>query len=198
MPDGDRIAWAISTEAGSVRLTERFLTSDPPGHDELEDCAGYVRSLLPALQPSTAIGVAGTVTTAATISLGESTSVHRHRLSGDSVRGALDLVASLPSPERERVPGLEPARAPVIVAGLVVLREILARYSLAEIEVSERDLLDGAAIAAAELRKPRKGSHPLAPTPAAERCSVRQCARCPTTHVSRCCSGPRRSTGSSG
>src|SRR5262249_18736794 len=160
MPDGDRLAWAISTEAGSVRLTERFLTSDPPGPDELEDCAGYVRSLLPSLRPRTAIGVAGTVTTAATISLGGPTGVHRHRLSADAVRSALDLVASLPTRERELVPGLAPARAPVIVAGLVVLREILARYGLAEIEVSERDLLDGAALAAAELAELEEGSAP--------------------------------------
>jgi exopolyphosphatase / guanosine-5'-triphosphate,3'-diphosphate pyrophosphatase len=160
MPEGDRLAWAISTEAGSVRLTERFLTSDPPDPGELEDCAGYVRSLLPSLRPSTAIGVAGTVTTAAKISLGGATSVHRHRLSVGAVRGALDLVASLPTRERELVPGLAPARAPVIVAGLVVLSEILARYGLAEIEVSERDLLDGAALAAAELPEPEERPAP--------------------------------------
>jgi hypothetical protein len=48
----------------------------------------------------------------------------------------------------------------VIVAGLVVLHEILARYGLAEIEVSERDLLHGAAIAAAELPEPEEGMAP--------------------------------------
>ena len=160
MPDGERLAWAISTEAGSVRLTERFLVSDPPAADELEDCAGYVRSLLPPLRPGTAIGVAGTVTTAATISLGGPTTVHRHRLSAAAVRGALDLVASLPTREREHVPGLEPARAPVIVAGLVVLSEILSRYGLAEIEVSERDLLHGVALAAADLPEPEEGPAP--------------------------------------
>jgi exopolyphosphatase/guanosine-5'-triphosphate,3'-diphosphate pyrophosphatase len=160
MPEGDRLAWAISTEAGSVRLTERFLASDPPSSDELETCAAHVRSLLPPLQPSAAIGVAGTVTTAATISVGEITSVHRHRLSADAVGAALERVASLPREERGLVPGLEPARAPVIVAGLVVLREILTRYGLAEIEVSERDLLDGAALAAAELPEPEEGLAP--------------------------------------
>ena len=160
MPDGERLAWALSTEAGSVRLTERFLASDPPTHAELATCAEFVGSLLPPLRPSTAIGVAGTVTTAATISLGGSTGVDKHRLSAVAVRGVLDHVASLPTRERELVPGLEPARAPVIVAGLVVLREILARYGLAEIEVSSRDLLDGAALAAAELPEPEEGPAP--------------------------------------
>jgi exopolyphosphatase/guanosine-5'-triphosphate,3'-diphosphate pyrophosphatase len=69
-------------------------------------------------------------------------------------------LAALPLAERELVPGLDPARAPVIVAGLVVLREILARYSLGEIEVSERDLLHGTALAAAELPEPEEGAVP--------------------------------------
>ena len=160
VPDGERIAWAVSTEAGSVRLTERFLASDPPTRGELEGCAVAVRSLLPRLEPVTAVGVAGTVVTAATISLGESTSVHRHRLTAAAVTAALELVASLPLRERERVPGLDPGRAPVIVAGLVVLREILTCYHLSEVEVSERDLLYGAALAAAELPEPEEGPAP--------------------------------------
>ena len=66
----------------------------------------------------------------------------------------------MPREEREQVPGLEPARAPVIVAGLVVLHEILVHYGLAELEVSERDLLHGAALAAAELPEPEEGLAP--------------------------------------
>ena len=158
--DGERVTWAVSTEAGSVRLTERFLASDPPARDELEACASAVRSLLPPLQPAAAVGVAGTVVTAATIALGERAPVHRHGLSTAAVRAVLDLVASLPLAARVRVPGLEPARAPVIVAGLIVLHEVLARYGLAGIEVSERDLLHGAALAAAELPAPEEGPAP--------------------------------------
>ena len=158
--NGRRIAWAVSTDAGSVRLTERFLRSDPPAEDALEACAAHVRSLLPVLDVTAAIGVAGTVTSAATIALGESRSVHRHRLALVSVEDTLGRLASLRLAERERVPGLEPKRAPVIVAGLVVLREILARYGLSEIEVSERDLLQGVALAAAELPEPDAGAVP--------------------------------------
>jgi exopolyphosphatase / guanosine-5'-triphosphate,3'-diphosphate pyrophosphatase len=160
MPDTDKIAWAMSTEAGSVRLTERFLAADPPTRDDLHTCAAHVRSLLPHLHVSSAIGVAGTVATAAAIELGGGEYVHRHRSSLASVENVLDTLASLPLAERERVPGLAPARAPVIVAGLVVLREILARYALTEIEVSERDLLHGTALAAAELPEPEDGPVP--------------------------------------
>ena len=55
------------------------------------------------------------------------------------------------------MPGIEPGRAPVIVAGIVVLREIMTAYGLDEIEVSERDVLHGAALAAAELPEPEGG-----------------------------------------
>ena len=157
---GDRLEWAVSTEAGSVRLTERFLHSDPPTEDELAACAAHVESLLPPLDVQRAIGVAGTVTTAAAIEIGGGSPVHRFRLKRTAVDRALELLAMLPLEERARVPGLEPARAPVIVAGLVVLRTILARYGLDALEVSERDLLDGAALAAAELPEPKEGLVP--------------------------------------
>ena len=158
--NGRRIAWAVSTEAGSVRLTERFLRSDPPAVEELAACAAHVRSLLPVLDAVKAIGVAGTVTSAATIATGALGSVHGHRLGRASVAATLGRLASLTLAEREQVRGLEPKRAPVIVAGLVVLCEILARYALSEIEVSERDILHGAALAAAELPEPEEGAVP--------------------------------------
>jgi exopolyphosphatase/guanosine-5'-triphosphate,3'-diphosphate pyrophosphatase len=66
----------------------------------------------------------------------------------------------MPLAERLRVPGIEPGRAPVIVAGVVVLREIMDAYGLEEIEVSERDILHGAAYAAAELPEPVEGDAP--------------------------------------
>jgi len=160
---------AISTEAGSVRLTERFLRSDPPSDAELDACSAHVRSLLPELDASRAIGVAGTVSTAAAIELANrsATSGVRlksnsdgYRLSRVSIDSTTRRLARIPLADREQVPGLEPARAPVIVAGLVILREILDRYRLAELEVSEHDLLDGAALAAAELPAPNEGRVP--------------------------------------
>ncbi|HEY6076938.1 MAG TPA: hypothetical protein VIV36_08860 [Gaiella sp.] len=151
---------AVSTEAGSVRLTERFLHADPPTREELDACATHVRALLPSLEIQAAIGVAGTVTTAASIALGGSPAVHGHRLTRGSVDETLERLASLPLHDRERVAGLAPARAPVIVAGLVVLAQILARYDIAGLTVSERDVLDGAALEAAGLPAPEEGSAP--------------------------------------
>jgi exopolyphosphatase/guanosine-5'-triphosphate,3'-diphosphate pyrophosphatase len=72
----------------------------------------------------------------------------------------LERLAALPLAERRRVPGLEPDRAPVIVAGAVILREVLDRYALHQIEASEQDILDGAALLAADLPEPVEGAAP--------------------------------------
>jgi exopolyphosphatase / guanosine-5'-triphosphate,3'-diphosphate pyrophosphatase len=161
-PDG--VAFRTSTQLGSGRLTERYLRSDPPRRGELESCAAHVRDTLPVLEPAAAIGVAGTVTTAAAIDIGEEPydplRTDGHRLTGEAVRRIRDRLAGMPLAEREHVPLLEPARAPVIVAGLVILAEILATYGLDEIEVSERDILHGVALAAAELPAPDGGDVP--------------------------------------
>ena len=118
----------ISTELGSVRLTERFLASDPPTEDELDALAAAVRSVLAEQVPETlsarrAIGVAGTITSLAALDLGlveyDRDRVHGHRLGDAAVRAQLERLAALPLGERRRVPGLEPERAPVIVAGAV-------------------------------------------------------------------------------
>jgi len=69
-------------------------------------------------------------------------------------------LAALPLAERRDVPALEPERAPVIVAGAVILDEILAFFALDAVDVSEHDILDGAALAAAELPAPVEGAAP--------------------------------------
>ena len=147
------VSFATSLQAGCVRLTERFLAGDPPTAAELEAAAAHVRTLLPSLGAEAAIGVAGTITTVAAIDLGlteyDPTRIHGHLISSDAVDRVLADLSALPLADRERVAGLEPARAPVIVGGLVVLREVMARYGLEELEASERDILHGAALAAA-------------------------------------------------
>jgi exopolyphosphatase/guanosine-5'-triphosphate,3'-diphosphate pyrophosphatase len=158
------VAFATSLDVGCVRVTERFLTSDPPSRPELAAAGAYVRSLLPDLEATHAIGVAGTVTTLATLDLGDTeydpTRTHGHRVPLASVEAQLDRLAAMTTDERLNVPGIEPGRAPVIVAGIVVLREVIAAYGLSEIEVSERDVLHGAAFTAAELPEPEEGAAP--------------------------------------
>jgi exopolyphosphatase / guanosine-5'-triphosphate,3'-diphosphate pyrophosphatase len=151
-----------SLDVGSVRLTERHLHSDPPTDEELEAAARAVRDELPSLEPDGAIGVAGTITTLAALELGgyDPQRVHGYRLSREGVGAQLDRLASLPLAKRRELAGLEPERAPVIVAGAVIVREVLDRYGLSGLEVSERDILHGAALEAAALPPAEEGDAP--------------------------------------
>ncbi len=146
-----------SLPMGSVRFTERH-GEDVAASEEA------VRALLPALEPRAAVGVAATITTLAALDLGlqeyDRERVHGHVLTRAGARAKLERLAALPLEERRHVPALEPERAPVIVAGAAILVAILDAYALDEIRVSERDLLDGAALAAAELPAPEEGAAP--------------------------------------
>jgi exopolyphosphatase/guanosine-5'-triphosphate,3'-diphosphate pyrophosphatase len=158
------VSFHTSLNLGCVRLTERFLASDPPTAEELARCAAEVRAAVPNLKPEAAIGVAGTVTTLAALDLGlvdyEPERIHGHLLSADAAGRQLDRLAALPLAERRNVPGLEPERAPVIVAGAVIVREVLAAFALQALEASEHDILHGAALLAAELEPRPEGPAP--------------------------------------
>jgi len=164
-------AFHRSLDVGSVRHTERFLHADPPEPHELAACAGAIRSVLAERVPDevrgrvrSAVGVAGTITSIAALDLGldayDRARVDGHRLTAAGAREQLERLAALPLAERREVPALEPERAPVIVAGAIVLAETLDRFGLDAIDVSERDILDGAALAAAELPEPEEGAAP--------------------------------------
>ena len=83
--------------------------------------------------------------------------MHGHKLGDRAVKAQLERLAALPLAERREVPGLEPERAPVIVAGAVILREVMPHLGLPAIEASERDILHGAALEAAALPDAGRG-----------------------------------------
>ena len=165
----DGVAFHESLDLGCVRLTERFLKSDPPTPRELTDCAGYVQSLLnervpPGLETTRAIGVAGTVTTLATLDLGleeeDPELVHCHVLKTSWIADELTRLAATPVAKLRERRGLHPERAPVIVAGAVVVLEVLRYFGFDELEVSEHDIMHGAALAAANLPASTQGDAP--------------------------------------
>ncbi len=165
------IRWHDSLDIGSGRLTERFLGSDPPTAAELEAAAAAVRALLAERLPeeirsgtSSAIGVAGTITSLSALALGldeyDRDRVHGSELSAHALEEQLRRLASVPVEERRRIRPLDPDRAPVIVGGAIIVREVLAFFGLDGLEISERDILDGAALAAAELPAEEEGAAP--------------------------------------
>jgi exopolyphosphatase/guanosine-5'-triphosphate,3'-diphosphate pyrophosphatase len=165
------VRWHDSLDVGSVRLTERFLHSDPPTEGELEECATAVRALLSERVPDeirsatrSAVGVAGTLTSIAALALGldeyDREQVHGFELGAEALDEQLRRLAAVPLEERRKIRPLDPERAPVIVAGAVIARETLIFFGLDGMEISERDILDGAALAAAELPEREEGAAP--------------------------------------
>jgi exopolyphosphatase/guanosine-5'-triphosphate,3'-diphosphate pyrophosphatase len=150
----------ISAQMGSRRHTERFLQSDPPAHEELEALAADVRRIIEESVPeevrdrtAEGIAVAGTATTLAAIDQEldpyDPEKVHGYRLGLAAAERIQAMLASLPVEERRKVTGLHPDRAPVIVAGVTILVESIRAFGLDEIEISESDILQGAAMATA-------------------------------------------------
>jgi exopolyphosphatase / guanosine-5'-triphosphate,3'-diphosphate pyrophosphatase len=153
-PDG--VVDAVSLDIGCVRMSERCLHSDPPADDEIAALREAAARLLPAelvAQAAMLVGVAGTVTTLATIDLGLdheiAEQIDGHPLAAATVESLLGQLAAVPLAERRGVRGLMPERAPTIVAGAAIAAEVLKATGAGEMVVSERDILHGAALAAA-------------------------------------------------
>jgi len=160
--DAAGVAFYTSLDLGCVRLTERFGT-------DFGAAAAHVRDMLagsvPAeVRPRAAIGVAGTITTIATLDLGleeeDPDTVHGHSLSAETVAAWTERLEGMSVEEIRALRGMHPGRAPVIAAGAVVVRETLAYFGLETLEVSEHDIMHGAALAAAELPEEAEGGAP--------------------------------------
>ena len=154
---GREAEFHVSTQAGVVRQTERHISHDPPEPSELEHLAADVRAIIEHGVPvehrravRRAIAVAGTATSLASIAQAldpyDPEKVHGYTLSSkerDEIRARL---SAMTLDERRRVTGLDPARAPTIVAGVIILDEVMKLFGLDEVEVSEHDILRGSAL----------------------------------------------------
>jgi exopolyphosphatase/guanosine-5'-triphosphate,3'-diphosphate pyrophosphatase len=154
------VSFHVSTQTGVVRGSERHLKSDPPAPEELQALGAEVRSIVEdsvpdALRASVveAIGVAGTATSCASIEQEldpyDPNAVQGYVLELGSCELLLARLAAMPLAERREVVGLHPDRAPTIVAGVLILIEVLRTFGLEQMEVSEHDLMWGAALRAA-------------------------------------------------
>lgn len=148
----------VSTQAGAVRQTERHLHDDPPTAAQLDELRDDVRGILAGAvpdRPEVALGiaVAGTPTSLAAIDQRlapyDPGKVHGYRIGLDGCERILAELAAVPLEERRRTTGLDPNRAPTIVAGAAILIEAARLFRLDELEVSEADILHGAALTAA-------------------------------------------------
>jgi exopolyphosphatase/guanosine-5'-triphosphate,3'-diphosphate pyrophosphatase len=146
----------VSLDIGSVRLCERHVQSDPPAAREIAAIEADIQRALAAAgpltrvhahEPLTLVGVAGTVTTLKALDLGlapyDPARVHGSVLTLSTVESLCAKLASLPFAERARLPGLQPKRADVIVAGALIVRDLLRRAGAAQAVVSDRGVRFG-------------------------------------------------------
>ena len=153
---GETVDVAQSLNIGSVRMSERHLHSDPPGHDEIAAAVADIDGVLDSspvdlTQIQSFVGVAGTITTVAAHTLRlqryDSERIHLARLSFDELGESCEALIHATVAERTAMPFMHPGRADVIGGGALIVQRIMARLapSVSELVVSEHDILDGIA-----------------------------------------------------
>jgi len=158
----DHVEGVISVDVGCVRLTEKFLDHDPPLPEELTACISFadaylddvVREIPGSAEARTLVGLAGTITTVAAVEIGLATydrdAIHHFVLTRDAAEDVFRTLATESRADRIHNPGLEEARADVIVGGCCVLVALFRRLGFDEMIVSEADILDGLALSLIE------------------------------------------------
>lgn len=151
---------AHSFNVGCRRVTEKFLASDPPAPEELARARAWIHEKMAswfaeqskeAANLERVVAVAGTATTAVSIrdrmETYDSSRVHKARVSRQELLEVYKRLAALPLSARKKVVGLDPKRAPVMVAGLLILLEVLDFAGIDAFTVSETDILHGITLA---------------------------------------------------
>ncbi len=156
------VAASLSIDVGCVRLSERFLDHDPPAPEELSAAISYtdawlddVARTIPQLGDArTVVGLAGTVSTVAAVEIGladyDRSAIHHFTLTKEAAEDVFRTLATEARADRVCNPGLEEARADVIVGGCCALVAIYRRFGVEQLLVSEADILDGLARSLAE------------------------------------------------
>jgi exopolyphosphatase/guanosine-5'-triphosphate,3'-diphosphate pyrophosphatase len=167
---GEAPVYSRSFNVGCRRVTERFFDDDPPAEvqintaktwtlEQFSEVGDFFRthigtpaSTTPCQGPKI-VAVAGTATSAVTmrdkITTYDSSLVNGARVSSQDLAGLLDMLKSCTTSERAKIPGLDPGRAPVIVAGMIILQCVLETFNANEFFASDNDILEGAILTAA-------------------------------------------------
>lgn len=144
-----------SIDIGCVRFLEQYIEHDPPMPEELHACISVTEAWLediaqqmPGLQSaSTFVGLAGTITTMAAVELGllewDRAAIHHFRFEREAIEDVFRTLVTEPLEDRRHNPGLEDARADVIVAGACIFVAVVRWLGAEECLVSESDILDG-------------------------------------------------------
>jgi exopolyphosphatase / guanosine-5'-triphosphate,3'-diphosphate pyrophosphatase len=155
--DGAGVRAARSVDIGCVRMTERHLHGDPPtvaeirrAEDDIRAALAEVTAEVPVGEASSLVGLAGSVTTVAALALElpayDADAIHGSRIPVDAVRAVTADLLAATRVRRAAMPVMHPGRVDVIGAGALVLRVLMDEFGMAEVVVSEHDILDGIAL----------------------------------------------------
>ena len=150
------VSAAASVDIGCVRMTERHLRSDPPSPEQIaaatadiDAAVGRAAATVDGDRARTLVGLAGSVTTVAGIAMDlpayDSARLHHVRVAAAEVHAVATRLLCLTRAERARIAVMHPGRVDVIGAGALILDRIMSLIGLAEVLVSEHDILDGIA-----------------------------------------------------
>lgn len=142
------ITYRHSFDVGAVRLTERFLASDPPSREEQRGLVEHLTATFSRLPPTApdaqVVGVAGTVTTlyavAHQIAPYDASRVHGAEMASGALEYLVQRLLAMTVEERRELPGLQPKRADVIAAGGLILAEAVHALGAASFRISDRGL----------------------------------------------------------
>lgn len=148
------ILFTKSENIGSVRLSEKFVASDPPAPEELETMSHFIRrtiqetvALIRTYPIKKLIGIGGTATSVSSmvqqLEIYDSDKVHQSLIFQEEIESLFQETIRKTLQERMQIPGLQPERADVIIAGMNILRVIMDSLSMREIVISEYDNLEG-------------------------------------------------------
>ncbi len=146
-------SYAVSVKMGSVRLTDRCLPDHPASAEQVAAAAAAAREAFAVVElpspPGTVVGVGGTFTALAAIAADAPEQVHRPVLDAGRLDELVEWLATLTVEETAAIPSLDPARAPVLLGGAVVIREAVRAVGAGSVIVSANDILAGVALRAA-------------------------------------------------
>lgn len=162
---GGAPVWAHSFNIGCRRVTEKFIHSDPPANEQLNEARAWIREGMQAkfaemratgFALERLVAVAGTATTVVAVrekmAVYNSEKVHKSCVTRQELDKIFEQLAALPLEQRQRVIGLDPGRAPVIVAGLLIMQVVLELAGVDSFTVSETDILHGIILDAAKTK----------------------------------------------
>ena len=151
------ISYSTSINAGTVRMTEKFITANPMQEIEIENLKNNLQQLfeepikqLNSMQIKKTIAIGGTATTIAAIyhslCIYDPSTVHNTVITFEYLQDLLEQLKNMPVEKRYEVKGLQKERADVIPAGMIIMLHIMKNLGITSFTASENDNLEGAVI----------------------------------------------------